>query len=229
MVNVTIKFNYAIKLYLIAKCVACGAGFCDGDWLNEINELLSIFECVGCYFLSPWTCEGVVQCHYIITREEQTCTETTAQHSKYLHFPPFYMPTAMSIIQFRPLVCCECCGCLEDTFTCFCLWFEMTALRFWFSFLGRWKICCSLLCVTGKKSIWNWFSKDLNWNARRSAALDSWERGSKNNNLDKNFCIKEAMKINWRWTWKKTSGKQWAVKWIKGRRRLFFCRVRHWP
>lgn len=118
-------------------------------------------------------------------------------------FPPFYMPTAMSIIQFRPLVCCECCGCLEDTFTCFCLWFEMTALRFWFSFLGRWKICCSLLCVTGKKSIWNWFSKDLNWNARRSAALDSWERGSKNNNLDKNFCIKEAMKINWRWTWKK--------------------------
>lgn len=66
-------------------------------------------------------------------------------------FPPFYMPTAMSIIQFRPLVCCECCGCLEDTFTCFCLWFEMTALRFWFSFLGRWKICCSLLCVTGKK------------------------------------------------------------------------------
>lgn len=31
LVDVTIKFNYAIKLHLIAKCVACGAGFCDGD------------------------------------------------------------------------------------------------------------------------------------------------------------------------------------------------------
>lgn len=100
MVNVTIKFNYAIKLYLIAKCVACGAGFCDGDWLNEINELLSIFECVGCYFLSPWTCEGVVQCHYIITREEQTCTETTAQHSKYLHFHLFTCPRRCQSFNF---------------------------------------------------------------------------------------------------------------------------------
>lgn len=32
MVNVTIKFNYAIKLYLIAKCVAYGTGFC--DWID---------------------------------------------------------------------------------------------------------------------------------------------------------------------------------------------------
>lgn len=48
MVNVTIKFNYAIKLYLIAKCVACETGFCDvQDWLNEINGLLSISACTS--------------------------------------------------------------------------------------------------------------------------------------------------------------------------------------
>lgn len=38
MVSVTIKFNYAIKLYLIAKCVACRTGFCDAiDSMKLMN------------------------------------------------------------------------------------------------------------------------------------------------------------------------------------------------
>jgi hypothetical protein len=102
--DVTIKFNYAIKLHLIAKSVACGTGFCDGDWLNEINGLLSIPACAihVVLFLSssfPSSSDDAGD-SYIIKRV------ACKFNSKYLHFHLLHCPQGSSCqsLNFPPCV-----------------------------------------------------------------------------------------------------------------------------
>lgn len=187
--NVTIKFNYAIKLYLIAKCVACGSRFLWRDWLNEINGLLSIFglfssrrPCRLPICGGKWAPDG-----HLHKRVKRSCKF----QSKYLHFH-LYMPTAVSIIQFSR-VCFWCCKRPRTT-TCFV--FDLDQPRYWSARYFK-RCCCVFLTVTIKVSAID--SQRIPNERKTRCAVSDGEEEMENLFLDNSVGrdIKETMKIDW--------------------------------
>lgn len=187
--NVTIKFNYAIKLYLIAKCVACGSRFLWRDWLNEINGLLSIFglfssrrPCRLPICGGKWTPDG-----HLHKRVKRSCKF----QSKYLHFH-LYMPTAVSIIQFSRV--CFWCWKRPRTTTCFV--FDLYQPRYWSARYFKW-CCCVFLTVTIKVSAID--SQRIPNERKTRCAVSDGEEEMENLFLDNSVGrdIKETMKIDW--------------------------------
>lgn len=214
--NVTIKFNYAIKLYLIAKCVACGSRFLWRDWLNEINGLLSIFglfmrRC-PCHLPicgAKWTPDG-----HLHKRVKRSCKF----QSQYLHFH-LYMPTAVSIIQFSRV----CFWCYRRPRTTTCFVFDLDQPRYW---SGRYFNCCCCVFLTVTIKVSAIDSQRMPDERKARCAVSDGEAEMENLFLDNSVGrdIKETMKIDWwvsEWNgmgiqWKSTSSdSEWClICWI---------------
>lgn len=187
--NVTIKFNYAIKLYLIAKCVACGSRFLWRDWLNEINGLLSIFGLfTGRFPCRLPICGGKwTPGEHLHKRVKRSCKF----QSKYLHFH-LYMPTAVSIIQFSRV----CFWYYKRPRTTTCFVFDLDQPRYWSARYCK-RCCCVFLAVAIKVSAID--SQRIPNERKTRCAVSDGEEEMENLFLDNSVGrdIKETMKIDW--------------------------------